>query len=165
VASLQRRIRRTRRGEFEIRIPDGERDILRSLAEELRELLPTGDPSLGRLFPPAYSDDPEANEEYARLMRDDLLAEHTAAIDDFERTIDATRVSEDELIAWMGAVNDLRLVLGTKLDVTEEMYERELDPRAPNAHQLAVYHYLGFLEEQMVVALSASLDPRGSEGE
>jgi hypothetical protein len=165
VASLQRRIRRTRKGDFDIRIPDGERDILRGLAEELRELLPTGDPSVGRLFPPAYSDDPEANEEYARLMRDDLLAEHTAAIQEFERTIDARRVTEEELVAWMGSVNDLRLVLGTRLDVTEEMYEREIDPHAPNAHQLAVYHYLGFLEEQMVAALSASLDPAGTEGE
>jgi len=165
VASIQRRIRRNRRGEFEIRIPEGERDILRGLAGELRELLPTEDPSLGRLVPPAYTDDPDANEEYAGLMRDDLLAEHTAAIDEFERTIDAKRVTEEELVAWMGAVNDLRLVLGTKLDVTEEMYERELDPRDPNAHQMAVYHYLGFLEEQIVVALSVSLDPAGTEGE
>jgi hypothetical protein len=163
VAPLQRRIRRTRKGEFEIRIPEQERDILRGLVGELRQLLPTEDPAVGRLFPPAYSDDVQANDEYARLMHDDLLTERTAAIDEFERTIDARRLKEDELVAWMGAVNDLRLVLGTKLEVTEEMYERPIDPRDPNAHQLAVYHYLGFLEEQIVVALSASLDPAGTE--
>jgi hypothetical protein len=63
----------------------------------------------------------------------------------------------------MGSVNDLRLVLGTKLDVTEEMYERPLTEDTPNASQLAIYHYLGYLEEQIVVALSASLDPSGTE--
>lgn len=161
--SFERRIRRNRRGEFEIRIPDAERTVLRQLAGELREMLPGEDASLQRLFPPAYTDDVAANDEYARLMRDDLLAEHAAAIDEFERTLDARKVTEDELVAWMGAVNDLRLVLGTRLDVTEEMYEREIDENAPNARMMAVYHYLGWLEEQIVVALSASLDPAGTE--
>jgi hypothetical protein len=165
VPMLDRRIRRTRKGDFDIRIPEPERVVLRRLAEELREMLPTADPAVGRLFPPAYADDAEANEEYVRLMRDDQLAERTAAIETFERTVDARRVSEEELLAWMGAVNDIRLVLGTKLDVTEEMYDELLDERTPNAAQLAVYHYLGWLEEQMVVALSASLDPAGTEGE
>jgi hypothetical protein len=165
VPPFDRRIRRTRRGDYEIRIPAGERAVLRRLAGELRELLPTGDPSLERLFPPAYADDPESNEEYAQLMRDDLLAERTAALDTFERTVDARRVTEDELVAWMGAVNDLRLVLGTRLEVTEEMYERPIDDAAPNAHQMAIYHYLGFLEEQMVVALSGTLDPAGTRND
>jgi hypothetical protein len=163
VAPFDRRIRRTRKGDYEVRIPAGERTVLRQLAGELRELLPTEDPSLERLFPPAYQDDPESNEEYARLMHDDQLAERTAALDAFERTIDARRVSEDELLSWMAAVNDLRLVLGTKLEVTEDMYAQDLDDTAPDAPQLAIYHYLGWLEEQMVVALSSTLDPAGSE--
>src|SRR5262249_31903116 len=150
VPPFDRRIRRTRKGDYEVRIPAGERAVLRQLAGELRELLPTDDPSLGRLFPPAYADDPESNEEYAQLMHDDLLTERTTALETFERTADARRLTEDELIAWMGSVNDLRLVLGTRLDVTEEMYDRPIDEHAPNAHQLAVYHYLGFLEEQIV---------------
>jgi hypothetical protein len=158
------RIRRTRKGDYELRVPEEERTVLRQLAGELRELLPTADPAVGRLFPPAYEGDVEANEEYSRLIHDDLLAERTAAIDAFERTLDAKRVSEDELVAWMSAVNDLRLVLGTRLDVTEEMYERPLDQNAPDARQHAVYHYLGWLEEQMVDALSGSLDPAGNEG-
>jgi hypothetical protein len=163
VPSFDRRIRRTRRGDYEVRIPQNERAVLRQLAQELRELLPTSDPALGRLFPPAYQDDEEANAEYARLMRDDILAERTAAIDTFERTIDARRVTEEELLAWMGSVNDLRLVLGTRLEVTEEMYEREIDEHTPNANQLAIYHYLGWLVEQMVEAVSTTLDPAGTE--
>ncbi len=161
--SFDRRIRRTRKGDYELRIPQNERAVLRQLIAELRELLPTEDASVGRLFPPAYSDDAPANDEYARLMHDDLLAERTAALDEFERTVDARRVTEDQLVAWMGSVNDLRLVLGTKLDVTEEMYERPLTEDTPNASQLAIYHYLGWLEEQIVVALSASVDPAGTE--
>jgi hypothetical protein len=163
VPSLDRRIRRTRKGDYELRIPQSERAVLRQLIGELRELLPSEDAAVGRLFPPAYADDAPANEEYARLMHDDLLAERTAALDEFERTVDARRVTEDQLVAWMGSVNDLRLVLGTKLDVTEEMYERPLTEDTPNASQLAIYHYLGYLEEQIVVALSASLDPSGTE--
>jgi len=163
VPSFDRRIRRTRKGEYELRIPQNERAVLRQLIAELREVLPTEDAAVGRLFPPSYSDDAPANEEYARLMHDDLLAERTAALDEFERTVDARRVTEDQLVAWMGSVNDLRLVLGTKLDVTEEMYERPLTEDTPNASQLAIYHYLGWLEEQIVVALSSSLDPSGTE--
>jgi hypothetical protein len=161
--SIGRRIRRTRKGGFELRIPESERVVLRRLAEELREMLPTGDAAVGRLFPPAYADDDERNQEYARLMRDDLLAEHLASVEALERTVDAKRVTEDELVACMGAINDLRLVLGTKLDVSEEMYEQPLDEQTPNAAQLAIFHYLGWLEEQMVEALSSSLDPAGTE--
>jgi len=145
-------------------IPEAERVVLRQLAGELRELLPTEDASVGRLFPPAYEDDVAANDEYARLMHDELLNDRTNSVDVFERTLDAKRVTEEQLVAWMSAVNDLRLVLGTRLDVTEEMYERPIDEHAPNAQQLAIYHYLGWLEEQMVGALSGSLDPAGTEG-
>src|SRR5205823_1081916 len=51
-----RRVVRTRKGDFELRLPAGERDILRSLPGQLRELLTTDDPALERLFPPAYKD-------------------------------------------------------------------------------------------------------------
>src|SRR5437762_7751653 len=129
--ALDRRVRRTRKGDFELRIPSAERVVLRRLAEELREMLPTADSAVGRLFPPAYSDDAEANEEYASLMHDDLVAQRQASLETFERTLGARRVTEDELVAWMGAVNDLRLVLGTKLDATEEMYDGPLDERTP----------------------------------
>jgi len=56
--------------------PD-ERGLLRTLLGEVRELLttaPIGDPKLARLFPPAYFDNDEAETEYQRLMRDELIA-------------------------------------------------------------------------------------------
>src|SRR5262249_13383367 len=153
VPTVARRIRRTRKGAYELRIPVNERAVLRQLAVELRELLPSEDPAVGRLFPPAYSDDPLANDEYERLMHDDLLAERTALLDVFERTVDARKVNEEQLLAWMSSVNDIRLILGTRLDVTEEMYDLPIDDTTPNANQLAIYHYLGWLVEQMVQAL------------
>ena len=47
------RVRRTRRGDFQLRIPAQEREVLRGLPGQLRALLGTDDPALERLFPPA----------------------------------------------------------------------------------------------------------------
>jgi hypothetical protein len=152
-----RRVRRTRKGDFEIRLADGERDLLARLVPQLRDLLLDAeegpDPSLRRLFPTAYPDDRERDEEYRRLVHDDLLGRHQAALDTLEATVQATRLEEDELLAWMGAVNDLRLVLGTRLDVSEDT-DYDVDPADPDAAAIAVYSYLGFLLEHIVAALS-----------
>ena len=152
-----RRVRRTRKGDFEIRLDDGERDLLARLVPQLRELLLDAedgpDPSLRRLFPTAYPDDPERDEEYHRLVHDDLMARHTAALDTLESTVQATRLDEEQVLAWMGAINDLRLVLGTRLDVSEDT-GLDVDPSHPDAAALAVYGYLGFLLEHLVDALA-----------
>jgi len=63
------------------------------------------------------------------------------------------------MAAWLAALNDLRLVLGTRLDVTEEMYERGVPEDDPRAASFAIYAYLGWLEEQVVDAMAASLPP------
>jgi hypothetical protein len=164
VRKFQRRVRRTRRGDFELRIPADERTVLRALPGHLRQLLAEDDPSLERLFPPAYRDEPELDAEYQRLMRGDIKASRVSSLDVMERTIEAARVTEDELIGWLGAINDLRLVFGTRLEVTEESYGddiRDDDPRAP---AFALYFYLGWLEEQVVEALGSGLDPAGTQG-
>ena len=64
-----------------------------------------------------------------------------------------TSLDEDQINAWMGAVNDLRLVLGTRLDVTEDMDDIELDD--PRAGAFAVYHYLTHLLAEIVDALAS----------
>ena len=63
---LRRRISRTRHGTYALRLPGPERDLLASLVDQLRELLEvtTDDPSVRRLFPTAYHDDPERDREY-----------------------------------------------------------------------------------------------------
>jgi hypothetical protein len=133
------------------------------MCDELRGLIRAEDASTARLFPPGYADDPVANEQYAELVRDDLVAGRMAAIETVERTLDATSLSEDQLSGWLTALNDLRLVLGTRLDVTEELYETGLAPEDPRLPTFAVYEYLGWLQDQVVDALAAGLDPDGNE--
>ena len=148
------RIQRTPTGEFELRLAAEERTMLRSLPQQLRELLSSDDPVLGRLFPPAYPEDEHLQAEYASLVRDDLLDQRLGAAQVMAETIDAERLTEDQILAWLGALNDLRLILGTRLGAADDDLPEieEDDPMAP-AH--ALYHYLGFLEEQVVEALSA----------
>jgi uncharacterized protein DUF2017 len=151
-----RRVRRVGKGQYELKLPEDERSVLRTLPAQLRALLtegdaPTADPSLARLFPPAYLDDEERSAEFRRLVHDDLVASKMAAAEVVEATVDKRRLTEDELVAWMGALNDLRLVLGTRLDVTEDLEEPPAD--SPDAPLYALYYYLGVLQEQVVAAL------------
>jgi len=152
-----RRIERDRKGGYRLRLPAEERELLRSLPAQLRDLLRTDDPSLRRLFPPAYADDPEADDEYRRLMRDELLDGKIAGLRVVEETAGADRLTGEQLEAWLGALESLRLVLGTQLDVTEETYADDLDPSDPLAPALALYGYLSWLQEQAVEALSGEL--------
>jgi hypothetical protein len=134
-----------------------ERDVLRTLPDQLREALRGGsddDPGLRRLFPPAYMDDAARNEEYERLVRADLMAGRLASLETMERTVDAARVDRDELEAWLSSINDLRLLLGSRMAITEDMTPADLardDPRAP---AFALYVFLSVLEEDVVAALA-----------
>jgi Domain of unknown function (DUF2017) len=149
------KIKRTRRGDFDIDIPRNERDLLRSVAPQLRELLDgdLDDPSLRRLFPTAYPDDPERDREYQQLVRDELADKRRAAVETMLASVDAKRIDEEQLLGWMSAVNDLRLVLGTRLDVSEES-DLVPDPDDPDAPVVALYGYLGLLLETMVAAIA-----------
>jgi Domain of unknown function (DUF2017) len=158
-----RRVRRTRRGDYEIRLPQEERELLRSLPGQLREMLGTADPSLRRLFPPAYPDDPNHNAEYEGLVREDLTAERLQALQVLEETASARRLDEERMSGWLKALNDLRLVLGTKLDVTEDMDDDEVPARPEDAQLFLVYRYLTALQWQVVEALAMALDDVGTD--
>ena len=71
-----------------------------------------------------------------------------------EQTADRERLGADEADAWLRALNDLRLVLGTRLDVQEDTFASEPDLNDPRGQALAVYGYLSWLQEQLVEALS-----------
>jgi hypothetical protein len=159
---LGRRIQRTRSGEVKLRLPEEERELLRGLPGQLRALLEEepNDPALRRLFPPAYTQERDHEAEYRELMGDELRDNRLSALAVMEETVDAHTLSEDQASGWLSAINDLRLVLGTRLDVTEDMASQELDdldPDDPRAAMLAVYGYLSWLEEQMVEALASSV--------
>ena len=144
---LRRPVKRTRSGRFQLHLSGVERELLRSLPGQLKELLGTDDPSLKRLFPPAYPDDPALDAEYRKLVREDLVNGRTAALDVMAATVDATDLDEEQLTGWLSAVNDIRLVLGTQLDVGED----DIGGEGP---QYEVYRYLTYLEEMIVEALA-----------
>lgn len=157
---FSKRVKRVGRDRFKVDLPDVERELLRSLFPQLRELLASDDPSLTRLFPTAYPDDPERDAGYHALVRDELLEKRFASLDLVESTLTADGAVEldgDELASWMRAVNDLRLVLGTRLDVGEDDDPIEFDPADPDAAAWQVYHYLGGLLSFIVEALAGDL--------
>ena len=154
----KRSIKRDRKGDgYTLSLPPEERALLRSLPAQFREVLQTDDPSLRRLFPPAYTDDDDANDEFQRLMREELLEGKLAALKVVEETAGADHLTGEQLEGWLGALESLRLFLGTQLDVREEIYDRVIDPADPDAPALALYGYLSWLQEQAVEALSAGL--------
>jgi hypothetical protein len=148
-------IERARDGGVRLRLSRDERRLLVTFATELRTLLDgePGDPSLRRLFPPAYDD--EADERaYRDLMGGELLNGRREALELLARTVEQKRLSAEEAETWLRALNDLRLVLGTRLDVQEDTLLDELRPDDPRAQGLAVYGYLSWIQEQLVAALS-----------
>jgi len=147
---------RSEGGGVELRLSSDERSLLAGLVDELRALLDDapGDPSLRRLFPPAYEEEVEER-AYRDLMDGELLDGRRSALDVVAQTLDRERLSPDEADAWLRALNDLRLALGTRLDVKEDTFGEELrrdDPRAP---ALAVYGYLSWMQEQLIEAVSS----------
>jgi hypothetical protein len=152
----KRRVERLGPDTFALRLQQGERDTIGHLVPQVRELLTADglDPRVRRLFPTAYATDPEADEEYQRLMRDDLVQSRLAAISAVEVGISATQLTEGELVAWMQAINSARLVLGTMLDVSEDEDRSDLDEDDPEFMPLMLFGYLGGLLDDIVSALS-----------
>jgi len=141
---------------FHLAMRSDDRRVVVDLITQLRDavLAGTGDDRFRRLFPAAYHQDAELDEEYQRLMHGELLA---SRLDSLNRTYellvrddeaDVIVLTEDELDSLMKSVNDLRLVLGTLLDIQEnEPAIEEDDPAFPQYH---LYSYLGWLLEWII---------------
>jgi hypothetical protein len=155
------------RGPFErtdhgvtVRLPGAFRDVLRRLCDDLRELLITeqaaGDPAMARLFPAAY-DDPLRNFDFERTAGDELLASRLAGIDSMQAGLGADAITEEELLTWLRTINDIRLVLGTRLDVREESTLADFAGDEEAIETFELYHLLGGLEAAMLEALDPGL--------
>jgi uncharacterized protein DUF2017 len=133
-----------------------ERALLAELPAQMKALFADGeDTAVQRLLPVAYPDDADRQTEYRLLVQDELMASHEGALGVLEKTASAERVNEEQILAWMRAINQVRLVLGERLEVTEDGNERPTsldDPRAPG---FAVYDYLSNLQGDIIDALSA----------
>ena len=149
----ERRIHRTQNGRIGLRLPPHERALLREVALSIRtRLADEDDPALRRLFPPAY-DEPDREREYRDLTRSQLVSGREQALDVLESTVDRNSLSPEEGDAWLRALNDARLVLGTALDVDEELDWDTIDSGNPRAPEYAMYAYLSWIQEQLVDAM------------
>jgi hypothetical protein len=157
--------KRVGRDRVRVRLAQDEVAALRGLPDQLRSVLAEGadEPVNQRLFPPAYLDvaDIEHDAEYHRLMHDDLVKEKLANLDLVTDTLARGRTSVrrwtveltgEEAAAWLGVLNDLRLALGVRLDITED-YDGDVDDTDPRAPAFRLLSYLGWLEEQLLEAL------------
>ena len=141
---------------FSVRLGKRERELLVELCRQSRALLetedPSSDPAVARLFPAAYQDDPLRNLEYETSLGGAPRFGKLEALDTVERTVNARALSEEEFLTWMGVVNDLRLVLGTRIEVTEESTDENF-PAGPQHDAWQVYQFLGWLQQEMLFAL------------
>ncbi|GAA2434876.1 DUF2017 domain-containing protein [Actinomadura vinacea] len=165
-----------------IRLEAEEAALVRALMEQLLELLGEGpaaddelaavgiaekaskpdDPVLARLFPDAYRDDGEAAGEFRRYTEMGLRDGKRTAAGTVLESLGEVRSKGAEVLldregaqAWLRALNDVRLALGTRLDISEEWYEEaaRLDPRDPRTAMFAAYDWLTMMQESLVRAV------------
>lgn len=151
-----RPVKRTRSGQYDIRLSAQERDLLRGLVPRMREVLEDADdPIRDRLFPVAYPEDDARQAEYRLLAGGELLESHLGALATLEETVDAERLDEEGLLVWLRALNETRLVLGERLGVTEEGTERPTEGADDRNPAFAVYDYLTWLQAEIIEAVSS----------
>ena len=147
---------------FRLNIDVEERELIRRLMGELRSLLlgPNDDDRMRRLFPTAYhqASDREMDDEYQRLMREDLVASRLAGLNQVDECLrsagkDSARFSEVQLLAFVQALNGLRLVLGTLLDVSEDQEFDDIAGDHPLAGEHHLYSYLSWILDWCIRAL------------
>ena len=154
-------IKRRRDGRFVIRLDANARVVLANLAAQLPEALASRDPMVQRLFPPAYTADDQtaAERDYRELVDAALVNHHTRSLETLVATAEADSLSKEEFGAWLDAVGSLRLFLGTRLDVHEDM--DALDPQDPMAPEYGLFVFLGELQYLMVEILADDLPDEG----
>ncbi len=145
-------------GDAVLHVEDHEAGLLRELVHETRTLLeadvPRADPVIARLFPDAY-DDPEHAQTYHDMVGGELRREKLRALAAVSESLgpsgSATVTLSDDLAgAWLAWLTDVRLAVGTRLDVTEETMGAEVDPESPEAPAYEVLHWLGWIQESII---------------
>ncbi|GAA1261096.1 DUF2017 domain-containing protein [Sphaerisporangium rubeum] len=169
--------RAARGGGVTIDLDAGEASILRSLVAQILGLVQPAavsddpleralgigaaeepsDPVLARLFPSAYADDDKAASEFRRYTEATLRDGKRSDAETLLGTAEQGRVelTGEQAGAWLRALNDVRLALGVRLEVTEEIHDelaemREDDPRYP---AFVTYDWLTYLQDTLVRAL------------
>ncbi len=148
---LRKRLFVARNGSVHNRLDEEIRVLLGRLIEELREILlvDEGD-DIRRLYPTAYPDDPDSEERFGDMVHDQLLMQRLDAIDAVSGSLDADVLDVETADAWMSTINQIRLVLGTRLDVGED--DRDIDEDDPNVQAHVVYQLMSYLLEELTTA-------------
>jgi len=147
------KIKRRRSGDYSIELYEWQREVLAALILQLRDLLVEGSSeTLRRLYPTAYPDDAEANGAYNEIVHDQLLASRLDALDVLESQLDSDLVSADDLDEWLRALNSVRLVVGTRLDVSEQDDPSTIEEDDPDRNLWVIYH---LLSEMLAVVVDA----------
>ena len=112
------------------------------------------DPALARLFPDGYSDDEHASADFRRFTEQDLRAHKLTALATVNSTLGnwtgKAGLTQDQAQDWLKALNDLRLVLGTRLEITDES-GTDFEADDPGIH---LYNYLTYLQGTLIDALT-----------
>lgn len=117
------------------------------------------DPALRRLLPDAYAD-ADGAAEFRRFTDADLRAEKVAnlrrIVDGMTAPGGVVRITPDEVDGWLAGLNDIRLVIGERLEMTEEREHLEdLDDGDPRLPLLSAYDWLSEMQEWIVQLLLA----------
>jgi Domain of unknown function (DUF2017) len=127
---------------------------------------PPDNPTLQRLLPDFSKPDdaePDATDRLNSALRSlhepEIIEAKRVAAQQLLATVpeDGGRfeLTEDVANAWIAAVNDIRLALGTMLDIRPNGPDRLPDDH-PMASHFDVYQWLTFLQEYLVLALMES---------
>jgi Domain of unknown function (DUF2017) len=124
------------------------------------QLTTPDDPVLARLLPDGYRDDPDAAGEFRRFTESSLRSAKQQAAQEMLDTLPEAggkiQLTHDQAHAWLKALNDVRLALGVRLNVTEEFEQQWGKLRADDPQWAAyeVYAWLGAVQESLVQALA-----------
>ena len=144
-----------------LNLGDDEIGLLLRLLGEVRDLIASDDPATAplrrRLFPPAYhlEADAEAEAEYQRFMREELVASRLEAIAAVEECLASGQgavMSTAQADGFVRSLNAVRLVLGTLLDVSEDHDPDLIGPDDPMFAELQLYMFLSWLLEMTLAA-------------
>ena len=156
--------RAARGGDVVARLDPAEAGIVGLLLDQLEQLLDadavdvTGDPVIARLFPDGHRSDPEMAADYRELTESSLRSGKADDLATMRATLPEgggeIRLDPEQAAAWLRTTNDLRLALGTRLDITEETEPPE-EVTGEEDQQLAVYYWLTAVQGSLVDALAA----------
>lgn len=143
---------------FVINLRGDLRDVIAAVCDDVLAALEDDDatlhdPSLRRVFPVAHVSDESVNDAYRDLVHSDLLRTRREALERVSATARDSELDRATLETWMIGLNTIRLVLGTRLDVSEEGSPR-LKSDDPELPAWALYEFLGALVEMVVDALA-----------